>query len=197
MMTIDDIRKDTGINDIHCTVSGGLTFDYRLFNSMLSDDFSYGYNRYDFDVYLKDFGRNLQRPYVWEYCQKNEFIRSLMLEKHIEPVVIVLHTSEDGKQTLYVIDGKQRLLTIHKFLHNEFPISVGGCEVFWKDFDRNAQTFFRQRVNSMTGNVYYSDWMIPLTDREKIILFNHYNFSGTPQTEEHKKMLKELISFEK
>lgn len=31
-----------------------------------------------------------------------------------------------------------------------------------------------------------------LTDDDKIRLFNFYNFSGTPQTKEHKNMLKEF-----
>ena len=51
-------------------------------------------------------------------------------------------------------------------------------------------------VNGFVATVYYSYDDNPITDDMKIILFNYYNFSGTPQTEEHKNMLKNLIKNE-
>ena len=46
----------------------------------------------------------------------------------------------------------------------------------------------------MTATVYYSYWDCEVNDDMKIILFNYYNFAGTPQTEEHKNKLQSLIS---
>jgi uncharacterized protein with ParB-like and HNH nuclease domain len=152
---------------------------------------------YDFDVYLEKYGINLQRPYVWEHHQQNEFILSILLEKPLEQVIIVQHNSDKSRSNTinYVIDGKQRLLTIKKFVNNEFPIYIKGEEVYWKDFDKEAKMFFRSRANGMTATVYYSydetDYLV--TDDMKIILFNYYNFAGTPQTEEHKNKLQSLI----
>jgi hypothetical protein len=45
----------------------------------------------------------------------------------------------------------------------------------------------------MNATVYYSYFMAPVTDDMKIKLFNFYNFSGTPQTEEHKEKLERLL----
>ena len=92
-----------------------------------------------------------------------------------------------GQTTMMVIDGKQRLTTIFRFIDNEFPIIVDGEEVYFKDLDTMAQN----RLNSYSINVqiYYSYSDDPITDDEKIIIFNHYNFAGTPQEEEHKNKL--------
>jgi hypothetical protein len=76
---------------------------------------------------------------------------------------------------------------IFRFIDNEFPIIVDGEDVYFKDLDTMAQN----RLNSYSINVqiYYSYSDDPITDDEKIIIFNHYNFAGTPQEEEHKNKL--------
>lgn len=196
MVTLEEIRKETPIDQVTSPMNRGVLLDTRLFNSMLRDDISYGRKSYDFDVYLDTYGKNLQRPYVWLLWQQRDFIKNILLEKTVEPVVIVLHELENTNEIIYVIDGKQRLLTIHKFLHNEFSIMINGKDVYWSDLDDSAKMFFRSRINNFTANVYYSYYDKPMSDREKIILFNYYNFSGTPQTEEHKKMLQGLLNKE-
>ena len=85
-------------------------------------------------------------------------------------------------------------MTIQKFIRNEFPIIVDGKEVYFEDFDPDLKHFFEMRVNYMTAVVYYSYPDIPVTDDMKIWLFNFYNFSGTPQTEEHKNKLQSLLN---
>jgi hypothetical protein len=84
-------------------------------------------------------------------------------------------------------------MTIQKFLRNEFSININGQECYFKDFDDKLQWFFESRANSMTALIYYSYPDVPVTDDMKIYLFNFYNFSGTPQTEEHKNKLQSLI----
>ena len=66
---------------------------------------------------------------------------------------------------------------------------------FYKDFDDELKHYFENRVNYLTGTVYYSYEDSPVDDDMKIILFNFYNFSGTPQAEEHKNKLQSLIKF--
>lgn len=201
MVTIEDIKQCNNIHNIPKTIhcNKGVLLDFRLVET-----FENGDNRdvkrdlvYDFDVYLEKYGINLQRPYVWEHHQQNEFILSILLEKPLEQVIIVQHNADKSRSNTinYVIDGKQRLLTIKKFVNNEFPIYIKGEEVYWKDFDKEVKMFFRSRANSMTATVYYSydetDYLV--TDEMKIILFNYYNFAGTPQTEEHKNKLQSLL----
>lgn len=197
MITIDDIKVCTNIHlipkDIH--VNKNLCFDHRLLETLdnpKEDDY-----KYDFDVFLPKYGINLQRPYVWEHYQQNEFILSILLEKPIDPFIIVQeydgYNYHERRGTNRIIDGKQRLMTIQKFVHNEFPIIVNGQAAYWSDFDDKLKLFFKSRCSYLTATVYYSYPDTPVTDDMKIILFNYYNFSGTPQTEAHKNMLQKFL----
>lgn len=123
---------------------------------------------------------------------------SILLEKPIDPIIIVEHIDDtDLKReyvTMYVIDGKQRLMTIKKFANNEFPIEINGKDVYFKDFDDETKIFFKSRVNYLTGTIYYSYYNNEVTDDMKIALFNFYNFAGTPQAEEHKNKLQKILN---
>jgi len=200
MITLNDIKQCNNIHnipkEIHC--NKGVMLDFRLVET-----FENGENRdidrdqiYDFDVFLPKYNINLQRPYVWEHHQQNEFIMSILLEKPLEQVIIVQHNADRSRSNTinYVIDGKQRLLTIKKFVNNEFPIYIKGEEVYWRDFDKEMKMFFRSRANGLIATVYYSYYDNPVTDDMKIVLFNYYNFAGTPQTEEHKNKLQSLLN---
>ena len=198
-MTLKEIQA---INNIHripkwVHINKGVILDYRLMEALKGDsDKSVRDYIYDFNVYLKKYKMNLQRPYVWKHHQQNEFILSILLEKPIEPVVVVQHNSDRQRtETInYIIDGKQRLITIQKFLRNEFPIIIGDQEVYFKDFDEELYYFFKSRVNSLTAIIYYSYRDTQIDDDMKIILFNYYNFAGTPQTESHKNKLQKLLN---
>jgi uncharacterized protein with ParB-like and HNH nuclease domain len=200
MIKVKDIEKLNGLyrisKDIH--VNKNILFDYRLFKALTQpEERDY---KYDFDVYLEDYGINLQRPYVWEHYQQEEFIKTILLEKELEPVVIVDYCPDynnRGNRIMYVIDGKQRLMTIQKFVNNEFTVNINGQDTYFKDFEPELQHLFGSRVNYMTGTVYYSYPDTYVTDDMKIILFNFYNFAGTPQTEEHKNKLQSLINNKK
>ena len=197
-MTYEDIKKASGIYDIPKTVhvNNGVVFDVFLLKTLMYPNYEEDRDyHYDFDVFLPKYGINLQRPYVWEHCQQNEFILSILWKKPIDPIVAVQHVIGRGREnvTMYIIDGKQRLMTIQKFVHNEFPIIVEGKEVYYRDFDHDLKCFFRSRVDGLTGIIYYSYEDAPVDDDMKIKLFNYYNFSGTPQTEEHKNKLQSLL----
>lgn len=199
MLTLDKIKTISGMyhipKSIH--VNRHLTFDYRLFRAITNPDYEDNKDyRYDFDVYLPTYGVNLQRPYVWEPWQQREFIISILQGKPIDEMVIISHNSDYKRRDTinYVIDGKQRLLTVQKFARNEFPITVNGEEYYFKDFDDDLKLYFSSRVDGFVATVYYSYDDNPLTDDMKIILFNYYNFSGTQQTEEHKNMLQSLLN---
>lgn len=199
MVTYNEIKKCTNMHLIPKSIhmNKGVMFDYRLFDAL--NEPTERDLKYDFDVFLPKYGINLQRPYVWEYYQQNEFILSILLEKPIESFIAIHHFKDSLNRedcTVFVIDGKQRLLTIQKFIHNEFPIVVSGKNVYFKDFDNELKRFFKSRVNFLTGDVYYSyeNSDAEITDDMKIVLFNFYNFAGTPQTEEHKNKLQSLIN---
>lgn len=198
-MTLREILETNNIHKIPkwVHINRGICFDYRLCEALIceKDENVRDYN-YDFDVYLEKYGINLQRPYVWEHTQQNEFILSILLEKPIGPFVLVQHNADKERNeiTNFVIDGKQRLMTLQKFLRNEFAIYVNGKEVYYRDFDDELRRFFRGRANNMTATVYYSYYDSRVDEDMMIILFNYYNFAGTPQTETHKMKLQALLS---
>lgn len=150
---------------------------------------------YDFDVFLPSIGINLQRPYVWTTTQQSEFLISIMQDKPMERVIFIEYTPEEeerkviGKRIIQVIDGKQRLTTIKKFLQNEIYIWFNDTKVYYKNFDINAKMYFLSRIRRIRTVSYYTFKDNDLTDIQKIRLFNFYNFSGTPQTREHKEHL--------
>ena len=89
MFTIEDLHKTNSIYNIPktVTVNKGVLLDFRLFNALTNPSEERDY-KYDFDVFLPKYGINLQRPYVWEHYQQNEFINSILLEKPMEPGIV-------------------------------------------------------------------------------------------------------------
>lgn len=204
-MNLNEIKNCTNMHLIPKSIhlNRGVLFDYRLFDALAGPKKERDYT-YDFDVYLPKYGINLQRPYVWKHYQQNEFILSILLEKPIQPFIVIQYINDTNHREntiVYIIDGKQRLLTIKKFIHNKFPIIVNGKEVYFKDFDDELKRYFESRVNYLTADVYYSygdeNDESYINDDMKIILFNFYNFSGTPQTEKHKNKLQSLLKNDK
>lgn len=200
MITLKEIKKLNGLYSLpkYIHVNKHILLDHRLFYALAEPDPKRDLV-YDCDVYLNKYGINLQRAYVWEHYQQKEFIMSILTEKEMDPVIIVQHHKDSIERehcVNYVIDGKQRLTTIKKFAHNEFPIQVNGKDYYFKDFDDELRRFFISRVNYIVATVYYSYDDTPITDDMKITLFNFYNFSGTPQTEEHKNNLINLMKKE-
>lgn len=191
MLTLDYLQRYEGLYSIpkKFTVHRGVSLDYRINEDLLRDDI------FDFDVHLEKYGVDLQRPYVWEHYQANDFLISIMLEKPLSDVVVIKHIYDrnEYKERIFVIDGKQRLLTIRKFLLGEISIEVGHCLYNIYDLSEDLRLLFQRRIGYMTATVYYSYFDMPITDDMKIALFNFYNFSGTPQTVEHKEMLQKLL----
>lgn len=67
-----------------------------------------------------DFNIDIQRGYVWkENNRKSEFIRSLIIDYPVPP----LYFNKSEKDAYDGNDGKQRALTLKKFLNDEFALS--------------------------------------------------------------------------
>lgn len=201
MITLDNIKGLSNIHNIpkQILINKDIRLDPYLAQNLTDTPKT---TIYDFDIFLKDYGVNLQRPYVWNLIQQQEFILSILLEKPIPPVVAVEIGNNDfalgnGLRTMLVIDGKQRLMTIKRFLNNEFAVIIDGHPAYLNDFDRDTHLFFIRRISCLTANVYYASnnpeepWYI--SDDMKIILFNFYNFAGTQQEESHKEMLQNFL----
>lgn len=190
MVTLKQLQSKNSIKSLRrIRRNEGLSFAYSLYDFLVSQ--KYG-DEVDFEVYLPTKGIGLQRPYVWTTQQQEEFIWSIIYERSIPPVVFINHETSErkrstNKQILYVIDGKQRLMTLKRFMMNEFPIHFNGKEVYWKDMDEMCQYCISHVDIRFTE--WYSYYDDPITDDEKIIIFNFYNFAGTPQEESHREKL--------
>lgn len=200
MVTLNDIE---GLSNIHNIPKAIHINEDICLDPYLADNLSGNPKTtvYDFNVHLNKYGVNLQRPYVWNIIQQQEFILSILLEKPIPPVVVVdmdLCCGANARPIKrLVIDGKQRLMTIQKFINNEFSIPINGRMCDFNSFDRDVRLRFKRELMFIKATVYYassnateSDY---ISDDMKIILFNYYNFAGTPQEESHKNMLYNLL----
>lgn len=178
MITLKEIENTNSIKTLkRIHKNEGLSFGYRIYDFLISE-------KLDFEVYLPSKGFNLQRPYVWNEFQQDEFIWSVLLSRSIPPFVFIQHEFDK----YLIIDGKQRLITLKRFMLNEFPIHYQGEKIYWNDLDKDAKSQINL-WNKFTCNTYYSYDDDPITDDEKIIIFNFYNFAGTPQDESHREKL--------
>ena len=186
---IKEINSELLNIKVHC--NKGVVLDPFLINNLVDDR---PRKQYDFDIYLPKYGVNLQRPYVWEDYQQSEYIISILQERPLDNIIVIQHEPDEGKIVMQIVDGKQRLTTIQKFLLGEIPVIINNKKVWWSDFDEDAKRYFKSRLSCITAVVYYTYDDDNLTDDDKIRLFNFYNFAGTPQTEEHKNMLKGFLN---
>lgn len=184
-LTVKDVNAINTITSLR-KISKNEGLSLNSFYSLLVSG-KYG-EEVDFDVYLPTKGFNLQRPYVWTIQQQEEFIWSCLLGRSIPPIVFIQH-----EWKLYqVIDGKQRLMTLKRFMLNEFPIHLNGVEYFYEDLEpRVKYTIDNAPIRYIS---YYSYDDEPITDDEKIVIFNFYNFAGTPQEESHREKLQNALT---
>jgi Protein of unknown function DUF262 len=64
---------------------------------------------------------DIHRNLIWQSRQKSQFIESILLNYPLPPFcfnVIV----EDKKYKYVVVDGKQRFITLHDFMHDQFKL---------------------------------------------------------------------------
>ena len=174
--------------------------EYPLLNDIKFDStnfevkYLFKYMELDFDIYLEKYGCNLQRPFVWTIEQSEAYIQSLVLERYIPPFLASYGSLSEGKK-LYIIDGKQRLMSLKKYLDNEYPVRFGRQGSFYFDElnkDEQSRIIHKNPVFKLAYDMKNDRWK--LTDDEFIEVFNFFNFGGTPQDVEHMNKLMSLRS---
>jgi hypothetical protein len=147
-------------------------------------------SRYDYEldlnVYLPSYGVQLQRDFVWTNMQQQELIKSILKGNDCGHIVIVMHEHK----IMQVIDGKQRINAVISFINGLFALYIDGMEYKFDDLDEEAQ----REVTGWTplAEIAYSYESAPISDDDKIALFNRVNFAGTPQDAEHMQNLADL-----
>lgn len=143
----------------------------------------------DTDVYLSTYKMNLQRKFCWNLQKQREFIIAMLMEMDLGIIVAVVREYKKYQ----IIDGKQRLTTIKRFMDGQFAINIRGEEYFFEDLDAEAQHLINA-AHTMRIQIYYEYDNNLITDEQKIIIFNKYNFMGEEQTEKHKAEIKKLYN---
>lgn len=124
-----------------------------------------------------------QRLSVWSDEKQSFFIDSLLRNYPVPPIFLHKKINDaTGKQSFDVIDGKQRLTSIIRFIKNEIPaISDNGIDslsgVYFKDLDFLDDGKFKKLFWRYELQIQYVD-----TEDRAIIdnLFDRLNRNGAP-----------------
>lgn len=158
------------------------TFDARSSSFTVESYIGY-FERGAFDYYA-----DYQRDYVWTHNEQQAFLSTLLAGYPVGSVAIVKHDDWDRSDGpwLEVVDGKQRLMTLDKFVNNEIGFTMpDGKFLIWDELSGPEKLAF--------GRPYLP--MITLhTSDKKVILdfFIGVNFTGVPQSNKHKERVLEM-----
>lgn len=134
-----------------------------------------------------DLNAPYQRDYVWTDKEQQEFLYSIFHNLPLGHVAIIDRDSYiEGVPNYEVVDGKQRITTLLKFFDNEIAYRVDGVDVFYKDLDIVTQRQVKHKT------LPYQQ-LINVTEKDKLEYFYLVNFSGVPQSEEHRIKIIELL----
>ena len=109
------------------------------------------------------FDNVVQRSYTWEKARRSEFIWSIIMNYPIPPIYAGRDINGDNK-TLDIMDGQQRLTTVHMFINDEFaltelksiPCEDGDIDISglkFSELDEDLQDLIKDR----TVTFYYYD----------------------------------------
>ena len=118
-----------------------------------------------------------QRKYVWKPAQQSLFIESILLNFPLPP----LYINKNSKGKYIVVDGRQRITTLRRFLKNEFQLE--GLKAYPKlnglDFKglKELDSNFQSKIEDKKLLVYLIQPTVPLAMVYDI--FNRINTGGT------------------
>lgn len=135
-----------------------------------------------------------QRPFVWTLEEMQSLVHSIYNRIECGKIVIRergwnwLHSRELEEDCYWydVVDGKQRISTLQKFLNNEFPDKFGN---YFEDLSDQAQRKFTDHQLFS-----YNEMSESVTDEDVLKQFLSINFSGIPQSAEHINYVETLLN---
>jgi len=127
-----------------------------------------------------------QRGHVWSEDKQIKYIEFCLRGGQSSREIIFNHPNWMGsyKGQMVLVDGKQRLEAVRKFLRNELPVFNGYCVYDFEDKEimlRSSNCHFVFKINSLKTEVDIMNWYLDL------------NFGGVVHTEKELDKVKELI----
>lgn len=134
-----------------------------------------------------------QRAFVWGLEDMQSLVASIYNRFDCGKIVVRnrswewLHARENEDECYWkdIVDGKQRLTTIHKFINNEFKDFQGN---YFEDLSDIAQNKF---LNHQLFS--YSELSEDTTDEDVLKQFLAVNFCGVIQSKEHINYIEKLL----
>lgn len=128
-----------------------------------------------------------QRGYVWDLKDEQQFIDSIYNNIDCGKIIArqrsynyVYDKAKKGEvENLAfrdIVDGKQRIHALTRFINDEFPDSYG---YYYSDLSARARKIFQNRMN-----IGYVEISADATDADIIKLFCMVNYTGKPQSPE-------------
>jgi hypothetical protein len=120
---------------------------------------------------------DFQRKYVWKSEQQSLFIESILLNFPLPP----LYINKDAKGKYIVVDGRQRITTLRRFIKDEFRLQnlKAFPKLNGKNFSdlKNLDIDYQSKIEDKKLLVYLIQPSVPLAMVYDI--FNRINTGGT------------------
>lgn len=133
-----------------------------------------------------------QRDYVWSSDDAQLLLDQIFDNQPLGALAVVLNKNGDNSKFCEIVDGRQRLTTLIRFVKGEYPyVDEHGAKIYFCDMTKYDQLAFKK-----TKVPYYelsNDNDGAVTDKQKVDFFYRVNFAGVPQSESHKKHLETLL----
>ena len=137
------------------------------------------------------FDETYQRDYVWSTIEQQQLLQAIFTQSPIDSIAVVINERESTKY-FEIVDGRQRITTILKFVDNEIPFIVNDKEIFFKDLSAiDKKMFGSTRLPSVNLVSFEKNGVVSYKD--KINYFYKKNFSGVPQSTDHKNKIEKMI----
>lgn len=155
------------------------------------------------DIYWPEFQRN----YVWTKKQASRFIESILIGL---PIPSLFLYKEEQENRLFIVDGLQRITTLHAFKHNKFPTKSGtkstkfGLNGLPKDSQFYNKTYEqleakdRRTFDDTIIHIQFIEQTAPDNDHSAAFnIFERLNSGGTPLQAQEMRNALYLGSFQK
>lgn len=112
---------------------------------------------------------DFQRAFVWDLTKQSRLIESILLRIPLP----TFYVAEDGDGRLIVVDGRQRLTTLQRFLHGELNLRLPDRpELDGKKFE-DLDSRLQNRVEDCQLLFYIIDHAVP--ERARLDIFERVN----------------------